>query len=97
MKNFWSTLEKPIAVLAPMEDVTDTVFRQIVVRCGRPQVFFTEFTSTDGMCSAGREAVVHRLQYTEVEREGTLDVRIPRLWSGVCRSSCSKNSHTEAQ
>jgi tRNA-dihydrouridine synthase len=68
MKNFWSTLEKPIAVLAPMEDVTDTVFRQIVVRCGRPQVFFTEFTSTDGMCSAGREAVVHRLQYTEVER-----------------------------
>ena len=51
-----------------MEDVTDTVFRRIVARCGRPDVFFTEFTNTDGMCSAGREAVIHRLQFTEEER-----------------------------
>ena len=68
MRGFWSKLERPIAALAPMEDVTDTVFRRIVAECGRPQVFFSEFTSTDGMCSAGREAVVHRLRYTEAER-----------------------------
>jgi len=51
-----------------MEDVTDTVFRRIVASCGRPDVFFTEFTNTDGMCSEGRDAVIHRLQFTEGER-----------------------------
>jgi tRNA-dihydrouridine synthase len=51
-----------------MEDVTDTVFRRIVARCGPPDVFFTEFTSTDGLCSAGHEAVAHRLLYTAEER-----------------------------
>ncbi len=68
MESFWRTLGRPIKVLAPMEDVTDTVFRRIVARCGRPDVFYTEFTNTDGLCSAGREAVIHRLQFTEEER-----------------------------
>ena len=68
MKSFWHQIAKPLKVLAPMEDVTDTVFRRIVAQCGRPDVFFTEFTNTDGMCSAGREAVIHRLQFTELER-----------------------------
>jgi len=68
MTSFWHSLKGPIKVLAPMEDVTDTVFRRIVARCGRPDVFFTEFTNTDGMCSEGRDAVIHRLQFTEEER-----------------------------
>lgn len=68
MANFWRKIVHPIKALAPMEDVTDTVFRRIVAECGRPDVFFTEFTNTDGMCSEGREAVIHRLQFTEEER-----------------------------
>jgi len=68
MSNFWKTLPRPIAALAPMEDVTDTVFRRIVAECGPPHVFFTEFTNTDGLCSPGRDAVIHRLQFTEMER-----------------------------
>lgn len=68
MRNFWNQIARPIKALAPMEDVTDTVFRRIVAECGRPDVFFTEFTNTDGMCSEGREAVIHRLQFTEGER-----------------------------
>jgi len=67
MKSFWQKLPKPILALAPMEDVTDTVFRQIVALCARPTVFFTEFTSVDGLFSRGREAVIHRLDYTESE------------------------------
>ena len=51
-----------------MEDVTDTVFRRIVAHCGAPDVFFTEFTSADGLCSVGYDAVAHRLRYTEAER-----------------------------
>lgn len=50
MRNFWEKLPKPFFVLAPMEDVTDTVFRQMVVSYGRPDVFFTEFTNVDGIC-----------------------------------------------
>ncbi len=61
MKNFWKELKKPFTVLAPMEDVTDVVFRQVVAECGRPDVFFTEFMSTDGFLSAGKERVAHRL------------------------------------
>src|SRR3989442_12857361 len=51
MKNFWNELNKPIFILAPMEDVTDTVLRQVIARCGKPAVFFTEFTNVEGMFS----------------------------------------------
>lgn len=64
MINFWQQLKKPFSVLAPMEDVTDTVFRQIILDCGRPDVFFTEFTSTDGLMSKGRDSVIRRLQFS---------------------------------
>jgi tRNA-dihydrouridine synthase len=66
--NFWQTLAKPIFILAPMEDVTDTVLRQVIARYGKPTVFFTEFTNVEGMFSKGARHVVHRLQYTEIER-----------------------------
>lgn len=68
MKTFWQDLKKPFLVLAPMEDVTDTVFRRIVATCGRPDVFFTEFTSVDGLFSKGYDYVAKRLKYTEGER-----------------------------
>src|SRR3989344_2948987 len=68
MKNIWQELSRPILALAPMEDVTDTVFRQIVASCARPDVFFTEFTSVEGMQSRGRDAVIHRLKFSEAER-----------------------------
>lgn len=67
MKSFWHNLPKPILALAPMEDVTDTVFRHIVASCARPTVFFTEFTSIDGLFSRGREEVIHRLYYSKDE------------------------------
>lgn len=68
MKNFWKDLPKPFFALAPMEDVTDTVFRQIVANCGKPDVFFTEFTNTDGLCSQkGFEKVKKRLLFTTIE------------------------------
>lgn len=49
--NFWQKLKKPFTVLAPMEDVTDTVFRQMVASVGRPDIFFTEFTNVEGIVS----------------------------------------------
>lgn len=67
MKNFWTSLKKPFLIQAPMEDVTDTVFRQIIAKCGKPDVFFTEFTNVEGMCSRGRDKVGKRLIFTETE------------------------------
>lgn len=68
MKSIWQTLKKPIFALAPMEDVTDTVFRQIVASCASPDLFFTEFTNVDGIQSEGKDVVMRRLKFTPVER-----------------------------
>ena len=64
----WDRLDRPFSVLAPMEDVTDTVFRRIVQSAGAPDLMATEFTSTDGLCTAGRPRVIGRLAFTPGER-----------------------------
>ncbi len=73
MSNFWKDLSKPIFTLAPMEDVTDTSFREIVERLSDPkilQILFTEFTSVDGMNHPkGRPRVSERLEVSSTERE----------------------------
>jgi len=68
MQTIWQKLPKNFMVLAPMEDVTDTVFRRIVLSCGKPDLFFTEFASVDGLFSEGFEHVSKRFTYTESER-----------------------------
>ncbi|MBI5044344.1 MAG: tRNA-dihydrouridine synthase [Candidatus Levybacteria bacterium] len=67
MQNIWQLLPRPFFVLAPMEDVTDTVFRQIVVSCGKPDLFLTEFTNVDGLFSAGRDMVIKRFDFSKKE------------------------------
>jgi nifR3 family TIM-barrel protein len=72
MNNFWQDLRGPVFSLAPMEDVTDTVFREIVMRMASPEklhVVFTEFTSVEGMNHpVGRKRVSERLIVNESER-----------------------------
>lgn len=67
--NFWAELPKPFFVLAPMEDVTDVVFRHVVKAAGAPDVFFTEFTNSDSFCHPdGIDSVRGRLTFTEDEQ-----------------------------
>lgn len=67
--NFWQELPRPFFVLAPMEDVTDTIFRHVVAEAGRPDVFFTEFTNSDSYCHPeGMQSVRGRLLFTEDEQ-----------------------------
>lgn len=61
---FWDNLPQPFWALAPMEDVTDTVFRQIVAEVGRPHVFFTEFANVEAI----EHSEIQRLQFTQTER-----------------------------
>lgn len=72
MLNFWKQLNPPYYMLAPMEDVSDTAFREIVMRISNPDflhVLYTEFTNTDGLCHPiGRDKVKTRLQVNETEK-----------------------------
>lgn len=68
MKSYANLLPKSFLVLAPMDDVTDTVFRRIVAECARPNLFFTEFVNVDALQSAGRTAALKRLRFTTGER-----------------------------
>lgn len=67
-KNFWHELPKPFFILAPMEDVTDVVFRHVIQKAGEPDVYFTEFTNSESYCHPdGIESVRGRLTFTEDE------------------------------
>lgn len=61
MSSFLDKLPKPFFVLAPMDDVTDTVFRQMVRSCAAPDVYFTEFVNVDGLQSPGRQHLMKKL------------------------------------
>lgn len=59
----WNDLRKPFLILAPMEGVTDVVFRQVVAHAGRPDLFFTEFTNVSSYASEkGRTNALERLE-----------------------------------
>lgn len=69
MKNFWQDLPKPFFILAPMEAVTDVVFRHVVETAGGPDVYFTEFTNAASYFSEkGRDSTKGRLAFTEDEQ-----------------------------
>ena len=72
-QNFWNTSTQALMMLAPMEDVTDTAFRELVLhkaKAGHLQVLFTEFTSTDGLFHPiGRTKVAYRLKVSHSERQ----------------------------
>lgn len=67
-QGFWQKLKRPFFILAPMADVTDMAFRQIIVECGKPAVLYTEFISCDGLCSEkGRPKLMPHLAFKENE------------------------------
>ncbi|HEX7633194.1 MAG TPA: tRNA-dihydrouridine synthase, partial [Candidatus Saccharimonadales bacterium] len=68
-------LPKPFFVLAPMDDVTDTVFRQVVADCAAPDLYFTEFVNVDGLQSPGRAKLLKKLRFVASEKR-----LIAQLW-----------------
>jgi tRNA-dihydrouridine synthase len=70
-----TTLPKPFFVLAPMDEVTDTVFRQVVTDCAAPELFFTEFVNVDGLQSQGRQKLLKKLQFVASEQS-----LVAQLW-----------------
>jgi tRNA-dihydrouridine synthase len=69
MTNFWNNLDKPFFALAPMEAVTDVVFRHVIAAAANPDIFFTEFTNASSFCSEkGRHSTKRRLLFTDDEK-----------------------------
>lgn len=66
-RGFWNKLPKPIFALAPMYDVTDAAFRRIIAKYGKPDVFYTEFVSTDGLMSEGYDRLINHLWFDKTE------------------------------
>src|ERR1700757_4233014 len=68
-------LPKPFFVLAPMDDVTDSVFRQVVASCAPADLYVTEFVNADGLQSPGRAKLLKKLKFSA--NEGPL---IAQIW-----------------
>lgn len=67
--NFWNKLPKPFFVLAPMESVTDVVFRHVIASAAKPDVFFTEFVNASSFCSEkGIHSTRGRLTFNDDEK-----------------------------
>lgn len=77
MTSFWNDLPQPFFVLAPMEAVTDVVFRHVVEQAGAPDVFFTEFANATGWVHAGDRAIAGRLIKTDDEYP-----LVAQIWGG---------------
>ena len=77
MHSFWNKLPRPFFVLAPMEAVTDVVFRHVVAKAGAPDVFFTEFANATGWVHAGDKAIRGRLVKTDDEHP-----LVAQIWGG---------------
>lgn len=68
-KNFWNELPKPFFVLAPMEDVTDVIFRHVIAHAAAPDVYFTEFTNSASYShQQAQDSLRGRLYFTEDEQ-----------------------------
>jgi len=68
-KNFWEKLKKPIMSMAPMSGITDEAFRLMLLKYGRPDVFWTEFVSVDGLNSEkGRDYCLGVLKHDKKEK-----------------------------
>ena len=81
MSNFWHTISTPILAVAPMADVTDAAFRQMIATyskhiridgsVGGPDVMWTEFVAADGLVRAtpeGKKKLMMDLLYSNIER-----------------------------
>lgn len=77
MNNFWHNLPRPFFILAPMEAVTDVVFRHVVAAAASPDVWYTEFTNATGWVHAGQKAIGGRLVKTSDEQP-----IVAQIWGG---------------
>ena len=75
--SFWSSLPKPFFALAPLYDVTDVAFREMIARHGKPDLMFTEFVSTDGLAHPVAREKLIKLHFGSTEAQSPV---VAQLW-----------------
>lgn len=75
-------------ILAPMEAVTDVVFRQVVAKAAAPDLYFSEFTNATGWAAAGDKAIGGRLIKTDDESP-----IVAQLWGSKPEAMALLSSH----
>ncbi len=65
---FWKKQDKLIIVTAPMSGVSDQAFRLMLAKYGKPDVFWTEFVSTEGLFSRGKNFCLKVLKFSKKEK-----------------------------
>jgi tRNA-dihydrouridine synthase len=88
MQSFWHDLPRPFFILAPMEAVTDVVFRHVVEQAGAPDLYFSEFTNATGWVHAGEKAIGGRLIKTDDETR-----LIAQLWGSIPEDMAKLAAH----
>lgn len=88
----WDDLPKPFLILAPMEGVTDIVFRQVIAHAGRPDLFFTEFTNVSSYASEkGRWNALERLEVAPTDQPIIAQIwgKNPEHFAETCQALAS--------
>ena len=88
---FWTLLPPHFLCLAPMEGVTDVVFRSVVKQAAAPDVFFTEFTNVSSFASEkGRANAIERLDIagktsliTESQENSHPPYLVAQIWARI--------------
>jgi len=81
--NIWTGLRQasqPFFVLAPMDDITDSVFREVVARTAAPDLMVTEFASSDGFAHPDGRASVERRLYINATEAALGVPLIAQIW-----------------
>ena len=92
-RSFWEKLEKPFFVLAPMADVTDYAFREVITKYGRPDVMWTEFVSADGLTHP--EARKKLQEHIDAEYEKLSETARQRVGDYLVRVATTKPDLSE--
>ena len=90
--NIWDNLPHPFLILAPMEGVTDILFRQVIASAGRPDLFFTEFTNVSSYASEkGRTNALERLKIASTDSPIIAQIwgKNPEHFSETCQALAS--------
>jgi tRNA-dihydrouridine synthase len=88
MTSFWRDLPQPFFILAPMEAVTDVIFRHVVEHASEPDLYFSEFANATGWVHAGDKAVGGRLVKTDDETS-----LVAQLWGAVPEDMAKLAAH----
>jgi nifR3 family TIM-barrel protein len=67
MGSFWEKLKKPISASAPMAGVSDSAFRAMLARHGKPDVMWTEMVSLAGAAIRGESEFENEMSFGEME------------------------------